>query len=116
MTKVVLYGFRQCLEPALLNDGRLQFPFLSKIAHELHEVQHQRLAMARCDAVGKIGLFLDMLSVRARQQGRAAPSRCRLAAPISYHELSRHHAVRGPARLNELKRRRIISLSNPHCP
>lgn len=62
ITEVVLYRLPlRSLEKALRDDGRLQFPFLYKIAHELRRAQRQTIALTRRDAVGRVAMFFSML-------------------------------------------------------
>ena len=55
----------------LRQDADLQFQFLCKAVHEVREQQRKAIIVARRDAPGRVGMFIDMLRQR-RASGRAA--------------------------------------------
>ena len=54
----------------LRQDAEIQFQFLCKVVHEIREQQRRVIIVARRDAPGRIGMFIDML--RQRQAAGAS--------------------------------------------
>ena len=101
------------LQPALLNDARLQFHFLAKAAHEYREAQRQKIAMTRGDTVVKIATFISMLDRRGAD-GNGSKT---IATPMSHSDMANYLGITQEATgraFSELRRRRIIALPDRH--
>jgi CRP-like cAMP-binding protein len=115
VTEVVLHRLPlQSLEKALRDDGRLQFPFLYKVAHELRQAQRQSIALTRRDAVGRVAMFFSMLErERSGHEDKSV-----IVVPMSrsdianYLGLSLETVSRATARLT---RQGIIAVPDRHA-
>ncbi len=89
VTPVTLHRIpMDALKQTFLEDGSLQFQFLIKVTQEYREIQRQKIALTRRDAIGKVATFLDMLE---RQAGDWDPcgQHCGTDDPVRYRELPR---------------------------
>jgi Crp-like helix-turn-helix domain len=85
VTAVTLYRIPvNELKPALLEDGHLQFQFLVKATHEFREVQRQKVALTRRDAVGKVATLFSMLERQAGDVGVADT----VAVPVTRSDIA----------------------------
>jgi CRP-like cAMP-binding protein len=101
------------LKAALLEDGHLQLQFLVKVTHEFREVQRQKIALTRRDAVGKVATFFSMLERQAGESGSADT----ITIPMTRSDIANFlglslEAVSRATR--ELTRRRLVAIPERH--
>ncbi len=99
------------LTEALLDDGRLQFQFLLKVAQEIREAQRMRVALTRRDAPGKVAAFFDMLE---REAG-ATDAGTEIAVPMTRSDIAGFLGLSPEAvsrATRELERRRLVAIPN----
>ena len=114
VTAVTLYRIPvNELKPALLKDGHLQFQFLVKVTHELREVQRQKVALTRRDAVGKVATLFSMLERQAGDIGVADT----VAVPMTRSDIADFLGLSPEAvsrATRELTRRRLVAIPDRH--
>ena len=101
------------LKAALLEDGHLQFQFLVKVTHEFREVQRQKVALTRRDAVGKVATLFNMLE---RQAGDAGVTDT-VAVPMTRSDIADFLGLSPEAvsrATRELTRRRLVAIPDRH--
>jgi CRP-like cAMP-binding protein len=66
ITSVTLYRLPlPQLTVLLKHDGDMQFQFLAKVTHELRQAQRRTVVISRRDAVGRLAMFIGLMSERA---------------------------------------------------
>jgi CRP/FNR family transcriptional regulator, anaerobic regulatory protein len=114
VTAVTLYRIPvKELKPALLEDGHLQFQFLVKVTHEFREVQRQKVAFTRRDAVGKVATLFGMLERQAGDVGVADT----VAVPMTRSDIADFLGLSPEAvsrAIRELTRRRLVAIPDRH--
>ncbi len=110
VTPVTLHRIpMDALKQTFLEDGSIQFQFLIKVTQEYREIQRQKIALTRRDAIGKVATFLDMLQ-RQVGDGTRADS---IAVPMTRSDIANFlglslEAVSRATR--ELTRRRLVAI------
>ena len=114
VTAVTLYRIPvNELKSALLEDGHLQFQFLVKVTHEFREVQRQKVALTRRDAVGKVATLFSMLERQAGDIGVADT----VAVPMTRSDIADFLGLSPEAvsrATRELTRRRLVAIPDRH--
>jgi CRP-like cAMP-binding protein len=114
VTPSTLYRIpRAPLKEALLKDGHLQFQFLIKVTHEFRQAQHQKIALMRRDAVGKVATFFSMLEEQARDTALGDD----IAVPMSRSDIANFLGLSAEAvsrATRELVRRRLVAIPDLH--
>jgi CRP/FNR family transcriptional regulator, anaerobic regulatory protein len=114
VTASTLYRIpRAPLKELLLRDGHLQFQFLIKVTHEFRQAQHQKIALMRRDAVGKVATFFSMLEQQARDTAVGDD----IAVPMSRSDIANFLGLSPEAvsrATRELVRRRLVAIPDLH--
>jgi CRP-like cAMP-binding protein len=72
------------LRTVLKRDGELEFQFLTKLVHEIRELQLRTIVMGRRSAAGRLAMFVQML----QRKDRNRPGQTQLTLPMSRSDIA----------------------------
>jgi CRP/FNR family transcriptional regulator, anaerobic regulatory protein len=113
ITPVTLYRLpMRELTVLLKHDADLQFHFLAKVTHELRESQRRAILVSRRDAVGRLAMFVVLMSKRLAQDSEPhVPLPMTRSDIADFLGLSLESVTRAAA---ELERRRLVKFETRH--